>query len=895
MGGNAGVRGYIIQTIICMLDSLELDNDWISVTLEPLDESEKVDIRWKYPNDIVKLTQVKSSKNIIGYTLAKRWCNELKTHSPNATEYELSLIGPLAKNLIEKDNINNVTISKLGSLDTKILIDQASTKIDFYYSRKNKNKISATVREILIHNLNSRFAASSIIGKEISRSDFDEKLLEWITAIESQAENNPFITLAPQVENQKVPLNKRITKKILELIGWNQFGEDYKIEIFNDYTSEDDIYKMDFIGDMESRLKEGVGDSIMISSIHNFDYPNSSKKEIVKYLDNTEVFLNDLKSKKEVPLERFDSTNYYSLLFWLTTNNDDLSRDFIHNTKDNYKNNLLNDELNYFLIDNRKANFLISSIVTAKNYRENIPVKFMYPITEANQSPERIGRRGIKLPVQYINSSIIPIAKEDRSKISFLLFCSDSYSTETLKKLIWLTIRLTSGFGNEYLLYFPDYNESKHRNEALKIIRSFDEELLDDKVKILKYNTIGMDDLDSLKTTEVIIDRNEVYEEKEQVSLHNSKHLNEAFINILPYGDILKPFLKTDAITANDLKIFLAKKGIFIKNANKANLINLMTTLLFSPSELEDFKSLIDIKEKTTNSSNEHYPIKKDESLENVFRKVHLNFDNITDKLNTKIVNSDLRFKQNIENKDEYILKLITEIKDPTNALLVNTKWGKVEIVVKKDSDHLVVVTQNTITKEDKYIANRALKLLHQELQYIDFVEDKKIKVMFDYFSSNLQRVHFLLSFMDISSSIIFRDPSILSMTFKFDDDTEIPEKFKDKADKDLIIKFDGKNLMTLTELSTEEAKGSILLEEIKIWYKFDYHNIQNGSYYVTYNFSNALKNKKELNGVFNSETSLYKTPIIKELNDIRPLEKRLSDEIEKLKIEKLKLFNILG
>ena len=51
MGGNAGIRGYILQTIICVLDSLNADNSWISVTLEPFDESEKVDIRWKYPND----------------------------------------------------------------------------------------------------------------------------------------------------------------------------------------------------------------------------------------------------------------------------------------------------------------------------------------------------------------------------------------------------------------------------------------------------------------------------------------------------------------------------------------------------------------------------------------------------------------------------------------------------------------------------------------------------------------------------------------------------------------------------------------------------------------------------------------------------------------------------
>jgi hypothetical protein len=33
MGGNAGIRGYLIQTIICVLDTLEADNLWTSVTV----------------------------------------------------------------------------------------------------------------------------------------------------------------------------------------------------------------------------------------------------------------------------------------------------------------------------------------------------------------------------------------------------------------------------------------------------------------------------------------------------------------------------------------------------------------------------------------------------------------------------------------------------------------------------------------------------------------------------------------------------------------------------------------------------------------------------------------------------------------------------------------------
>lgn len=894
MGGNAGIRGYLIQTIICVLDTLEVDNLWTSVTLEPLDESEKVDIRWKYANDVVKLCQVKSSENIIRHSAAKKWCEELQTHSPNASEYELIVIGNVDEKLSKAKDIGNVKIGEIKPLNTQVLIDQASTKIDKYYESKNKPKISSQVRELIVKALTLEFGTSSIIGKEISRSEFDTKLLEWISAVENQLETNPFASLAPPTENQDTAINHRIVRKILELIGWHQFGENHNVEHFNERTEENEIHSVDFLGDFESKLKEDSGDLVMISSLHSLKYPDTSKIEIAKYLNDTEIVLSDLEEKNKVPLKRFESTDIYSLLFWLSTDNSEVATDFIHYTKDNYKRNLLNENINYFLIDNNKANFLISSITTAKNYRPDVPVKFAYPITDANQSPKRIGERGLKLPPQFINSSVLPITKESKSKISFLLFCSDPFSPEALKKLIWLTISLTSGYGNEYLLYFPDYNEAEHNNDALEVIRSFNEELLDEKVKVQKYNSIDTEALDSLSNTKVITSKNETYEEDNQPSLVNSQHLNEAFVNILPYGDIIKPFLRTDAITANDIKFFLAKKGIFTKNADIKKLIDLMTSLLFSPKELEDFKSYIDVKGKIVHSSPTFFNIKQDEPLETVFKKIKINTDNLTDGLEVKIINADTVKLESNATKDEFKLTLITETKDPTSSLLVNTKPGKAEVVIKKKDNQLVVVTENTISRADKYIVNRLVKIIEEEFKRIDFIEEEKIKVMFKNFSSNTERVNFLLSFSNIASSVMFHEADIQNIRFKFDENTEIPELYRDKVDKDLIINFEGKGLQTLTELSELNAKESIFLEEMRVLYKFNFLNIKNGMYKVTYNFSNALKNKPEFDGVFKSAPYLIKTNSVKSLSSIENLEKELAKEIENLKLEKLKLFNII-
>jgi len=878
------------------LDSLETDNNWTSVTLEPLDESEKVDIKWTYPDSRVKATQVKSSENIIGFSAAKKWCEELENNSPGIEEYELVLVGNPAANLLKKKVIGKVKISDCKSLNIQALIDQSSTKIDAYYEKKGKAKISSKVREMIVQVLTIHFGTSSVVGTEIKRAEFDAKLLEWITAIEKQMETNPFISLAPPVENQNIPFNQRIAKKILELIGWSQFGENQRVEVFNEHTSENDVHQVEFIGSFESKLKENTGDFVMVSSLHNLKYPDSSKAEIVKYLNDTEMVLSDFKRKNSIPLKPYQNTEYYSLLFWLTTESSELSSNFIHHAKDNYRRNLLNENVNYFFIDNSKANFLISSIATAKNYRDDVPVKFLYPITEANQSPDKIGQRGLKLPVQYINSSVIPIAKEDKSKISFLLFCSDPFSTESLKKLIWLTIRLTSGFGNEYRLYFPDYDESKHGNDAKEVIRSFNEELLDQKIKIERYIDADANALDSLPNTQVVVSKNEQYDESNQEALDSDKHINEAFINILPYGDLLRPFLKTEAITSSDLIYFLAKKGIFVKSADKTKLINLMSTLLFSPNELEDFKSYINVKNRNVHTNNEFYNIKQNQTLESVFNLVSPNLDNLTEGLNTKIVNHDrIKFIQDPNNKDEFKITLITEVKDPTSSLAVNTNWGKSEVVVRKQDNKLIVVSENTVTREDKLIANRIVKELASEFLRVNFIEEKKIKVMFKNFRSNLERVNFLLGFSNVASSSILKNPDIQSIKFKFDEKTPIPELYKDKADKDLVISYSGKGLTTLQELTEQNAKESIFLEEISIFYKFDYLNVKDGSYRVTYSFSNALKNKQGYDGVFKSEPYL---PInhrqVKALQNIEGLKKELSKEIERLKLEKFKQFNII-
>ncbi len=92
MSGNNSIRGYLVQTLISLLDSLEKDSKWVSITIEPLDESEKVDIFWEYDSS-VKVTQVKSTKNTFKYSIVEAWCHDLEKECPDADLLELVLVG----------------------------------------------------------------------------------------------------------------------------------------------------------------------------------------------------------------------------------------------------------------------------------------------------------------------------------------------------------------------------------------------------------------------------------------------------------------------------------------------------------------------------------------------------------------------------------------------------------------------------------------------------------------------------------------------------------------------------------------------------------------------------------------------------------------------------------
>lgn len=187
MGGREAIRGFAVQTLLCLLDSLQLTNDgWTFVTIEPDSSNDKVDILWEFSGGSRRFQQVKSSQNQIGRAEVVSWCSQLKA-SGKADSYQLMLAGPIAAAVIQEAPFDGVEVPLPASLDTLALIDQAITKFDRYLTGKAISPLPLAIRESLVYLVAARLLEGSVHGKKLSREEFDGWLLYWITVAYPEA------------------------------------------------------------------------------------------------------------------------------------------------------------------------------------------------------------------------------------------------------------------------------------------------------------------------------------------------------------------------------------------------------------------------------------------------------------------------------------------------------------------------------------------------------------------------------------------------------------------------------------------------------------------------------------------------------------------------------------
>ena len=179
-GGQAAIRGYLIQTLIALLDALDDEMPWTSVTIEPNIKSDKVDILW-WGEANSRAVQVKSSRNPFSKADIERWARELGSWK-EADEYQLVLVGTPASGAVARiRRVGNVKVPLPKTLDLRALKEQAAQRLARFLQGNDLPQGDADHRETLVDALVGQLATLSTDGRELKRDDLIERLAGWTT------------------------------------------------------------------------------------------------------------------------------------------------------------------------------------------------------------------------------------------------------------------------------------------------------------------------------------------------------------------------------------------------------------------------------------------------------------------------------------------------------------------------------------------------------------------------------------------------------------------------------------------------------------------------------------------------------------------------------------------
>lgn len=91
MSGLDGIRGYLLQTLVSLLESFQ-DQEWDEVHLEPNTKKDKIDVIWYQNGKAIIGTQIKSSINSFSKRDISDWLRNL-IGDFSCEKYSLILLG----------------------------------------------------------------------------------------------------------------------------------------------------------------------------------------------------------------------------------------------------------------------------------------------------------------------------------------------------------------------------------------------------------------------------------------------------------------------------------------------------------------------------------------------------------------------------------------------------------------------------------------------------------------------------------------------------------------------------------------------------------------------------------------------------------------------------------
>ncbi|MBC8617139.1 hypothetical protein H8788_05270 [Parabacteroides faecis] len=291
-----------------------------------------------------------------------------------------------------------------------------------------------------------------------------------------------------------------IVEKFLSIIGWNDPAKGVVIpcmktnnEHLNGKGKTCETHGIDFLYSYSNPLVDNQINNVVISVKYKTEkYPNSPTKLFKGFVEDLIMQLEcfDYSETKERLLDgrMCNSINDIGVLFWLNNkaeSNDDLISIISSSRIDRYANKTI------YIMDNKRVAFILEIMKYIKVQNHQYDYSFYYPCTGQNINPINRTNTGKILPVEYLNSSIIPIKlenKDNHKEICLFIGVLDNFDEDDFTRLMGLAKDISTSLAGQVIIAFPDYSELEH-GEAVAIAKQkFQEAEYTKTVKVINFN-----------------------------------------------------------------------------------------------------------------------------------------------------------------------------------------------------------------------------------------------------------------------------------------------------------------------------------------------------------------------------------------------------------------------
>jgi hypothetical protein len=294
-------------------------------------------------------------------------------------------------------------------------------------------------------------------------------------------------------------VGEEIVGEFFDLIGWSDSQRNLTLPCMKGQRHGSNerprtTHGIDYLFSYESQLSNRTLDHLVISVKYTLDpYPaNPNTKFKQHFLDLTKTMEcfkgSEIRRSSNSQFSGIEYAREVGVLFWLS--NDASGADDVTQRVANARNI---DQYNYdtiYVVDNKRISFIYDAMKYLAIHKPDSEIEFFYPNTGKNYNPINKESSGKVLPVEFINSGVLPLklSNKDGSK-TFVVAVTDDFHKDHLKRLIGLSLEITSDFAKDTLILFPNFDRIHHENQVNEAKSSFRDKKFTENVRVFSYRT----------------------------------------------------------------------------------------------------------------------------------------------------------------------------------------------------------------------------------------------------------------------------------------------------------------------------------------------------------------------------------------------------------------------